>query len=230
LHAVEPFTEADPVGILACLLTGVGNALGRSAHYEIGERQGGNLFALLVGKTASRKGTCWTVANGILSLAAPDWSSLCLEHGFGTGQGLVWRIRDAQGEDAGVADKRLLVVEEEFAKPLRLCQQKDSLLSAFVRNAFNGKPLAVMNRGENRYACSEPHLSVIGMTTPDELKELLKVRTELFNGFLNRFLLIGVQRVHYLPEVPLGVRSVISSPRRCERRWSGRQRLMDLSR
>jgi hypothetical protein len=199
VRAVEPFTEADPLGILACLLAGVGNVLGRSVYHRIGRRHGSNLFILLTGATSDRKGTCWDVAESLLSLAVPDWASGCIESGFGSGQGLVYRIRDAQGDDGGVPDKRLLVCEEEWAKPMRLLRSESSILSAMLREAFDGKPLAVLNKGENRYGCREPHVSIVGMITPDELVEALKGRSEMHNGFLNRFLLVGVKRTRYLP-------------------------------
>jgi len=199
VKAVEPFTEADPLGILACLLVGVGNALGRGVHHRIGRRHGTNLFVLLTGATSDRKGTCWDVAESLLSLAVPDWECGCVESGFGSGQGVVYRIRDAQGDDGGVPDKRLLVCEEEWAKPMRLLRSENSILSAMLREAFDGKPLAVLNKGENRYGCREPHVSIVGMITPDELLEVLKGRSEMHNGFLNRFLLVGVKRTRYLP-------------------------------
>ncbi len=199
VRAVEPFTEADTLGILACLLCGVGNALGRSIHHRIGRRHGTNLFVLLTGATSDRKGTCWDVAESLLSLAVPEWSSGCIESGLGSGQGLLYRIRDAQGDDEGVPDKRLLVCEEEWSKPMRLLRSENSILSAMLREAFDGKPLAVLNKGENRYGCREPHITIVGMITPDELLELLKGRSEMHNGFLNRFLLIGVKRTCYLP-------------------------------
>jgi hypothetical protein len=199
LKAVEPLTEADPAGILACMLTGIGNAIGRKLHHTIGKRHSGNLFILLVGSTSSRKGTCWSVAESLLSLSCPDWYAACLENGFGSGQGLIHRIRDAQGEDAGIPDKRLLVIEEEFSKPLRLCRNETSILAANIRYAFDGIPLSVLNKGENRYGCREPHISTINMITPEELKELTKGRTELVNGTINRFLLVECRRRRYLP-------------------------------
>ncbi len=200
VRAVEPFTEADPLGILVCLLGGVGNALGRNVHHRIGRRHGTNLFVMLIGTSGNdRKGTCWDVAETLLTLANPAWADSCLENGLGSGQGLIDRIRDAQGDDAGVPDKRLMVVEEEFAKPMRLMRSESSILSANLRAAYDGKPLAVLNRGENRYGCREPHASIVGMITPEELLEQLKGRSEMHNGFLNRFLLIGVKRTRYLP-------------------------------
>jgi hypothetical protein len=198
VRAVEPLTEADPLGILACLLAGVGNALGRAVHHTIGRRHATNLFVLLTGATSDRKGTCWDVSQTLLSLAAPDWADGCIENGFGSGQGFIFRIRDAHGDDEGISDKRLLVCEEEWAKPMRLLRSESSILSASMRAAFDGSPLNVLNKGENRYGCREPHLSIVGMITPEELLETLKGRSEMYNGFLNRFLLIGVKRTRYL--------------------------------
>jgi hypothetical protein len=199
VKAVAPLTEADPAGVLACLLTGVGNALGRQVHHRIVRRHAGNLFTLLVGSTASRKGTCWAVAGELLEQAAPDWWGACTEGGFGSGEGFVYRIRDTGPNDVGVSDKRLLMIEEEFAKPLRLCRNERSILSPLIRSAFDGSPLSVMNRGENRYGCREPHVSIVGMTTAEELRELVKGRCELANGSINRFLLIECRRAGYLP-------------------------------
>ena len=200
VKAIEPHTEADALGILACLLAGVGNALGRGVHHLIGRRHAANLFVLLVGDTTDRKGTCWDIAEELLSLAAPAWAGACLENGFGSGQGVVWRIRDANGDDEGTADKRLMVAEEEFGKPLKLAKSENSILAATMREAFDGKPLSIMNKGENRYGCRSPHVSVIGMITPAELHALVKGNTSVKDGFLNRFLLIGVKRTRYLPQ------------------------------
>jgi hypothetical protein len=199
VRAVEPLTEADPAGVLACVLTGVGNMFGRNLHHRIGRRHSTNLFTLLIGDTSSRKGTCWDVAETWLSATAPEWAADCMESGFGSRQGFVYRIRDAQRPDDGVPDKRLLVIEEEWAKPLRLCRSENSILSPLIRSAFDGKPLAVLNKGENRYGCREPHVSIIGMVTADELRELTKGRTEIVNGTINRFLLVNCLRRRYLP-------------------------------
>lgn len=198
VRAVEPLTEADPYGVLACVLTGVGNALGRSIHHNIGRRHSGNLFTLLVGNTASRKGTCWSVAESLLSPSAPEWAMSCVEHGFGSGQGFVSRVEDAREGVVGVPDKRLMVIEEEWAKPLRLCRSENSILSPLIRSAFDGAPLAVMNRGENRYGCREPHVSIIGMITGGELLSLIKRHSELVNGTINRFLIVNCERHRHL--------------------------------
>jgi hypothetical protein len=200
VKAVEPHTEADPLGILTCLLCGVGNALGREVHHQIGRRHACNLFVLLCGETTDRKGTCWDIAEELLALANPQWADVCVENGFGSGEGLVDRIRDANGDDEGVADKRLLVVEEEFGKPLKLAKSEKSILSDMMRTAFDGKPLSVMNRGGNRYKCREPHIGIVGNITPAELLKLVKGMTAIQDGFLNRFLLCGVKRTRYLPQ------------------------------
>ena len=179
---VGPLVEADPAGIMACLLTGCGSSIGRTVHHLIGRRHSANLFLLLTGHTTARKGTCWDVAEELLKVADPEWNARCVENGFGSGQGFIDRIRDASGEDEGVKDKRLLIVEEEFVKVLRLCRSETSILSPLIRAAFDGKPLTVLNRGENRYGCREPHASIIGMTTAEELLIHTKGRSELVNG------------------------------------------------
>jgi hypothetical protein len=61
-------------------------------------------------------------------------------------------------------------------------RSENSNLSPLLREAFDGKPLAVLNRGENRYAYREPHVSILGMITPDELLETLKGRSEMHKG------------------------------------------------
>jgi hypothetical protein len=194
---VRHLTEADPAGILSCLLAGVGVHLGRGVHHRFGKQHSANLFVLLVGSTGSRKGTCWSVANALLGLAGP---AVPFSGGLGSGQGLVHRVRDSKGDDPGEADKRLLVVEEEFGKVLRLCRANDGILSPVLRTAFDGQPLSVMNKGENAYECREPHVGMIGMITAEELADQLKGRTEIANGLLNRYLLVGVRRNGYLPE------------------------------
>ena len=70
VKAIEPHTEADSVAILAQLLVGFGNLIGRSAHVQVGPAfHHGNEFALLIGQTSTgRKGSSWSE---VLRLLAP---------------------------------------------------------------------------------------------------------------------------------------------------------------
>jgi hypothetical protein len=57
------------------------------------------------------------------------WCRNCIAHGLSSGEGLIWNVRDpilktVNGEtqviDEGITDKRLLVVEGEFANVLKV--------------------------------------------------------------------------------------------------------------
>ena len=57
-------------------------------------------------------------------------------------RGLVWTVRDPNGPDASVADKRLLVAEPEFVSVLKQTQREINTLSPVLRSAWDGRPLA----------------------------------------------------------------------------------------
>ena len=94
VRAVEPHSEADPVGILVSTLVRFAATVGRSPHCMVGStRHGVNLFALLVGSTSQgRKGTAEADAEGLFRLAGED-SLVPTTSGLGSGEGLVNAIR-----------------------------------------------------------------------------------------------------------------------------------------
>ena len=62
--------------------------------------------------------------------------------GLSSGEGLIWAVRDPNGQDAGVADRRLLVIEPEFVSVLKAVGREISTLSPTLRSAWDGRPLA----------------------------------------------------------------------------------------
>jgi len=212
LQALEGRTEAHPPSVLASLLTAFGNAIGPMPEWNHGMPHGGNMNIMLVGPTTARKGTAWAVGSWLIRQADPIWETRVYSEGFGSGEGLIWAVRDeaksqranpktGQVEDQvtpGEADKRLLVVEEEMSKALRLSKSKESILSAIIRAAFDGKAIGKLNKGEGRYRCSQPHISIVGHITPTELMAELQGTTALANGFVNRFLIVDTRREVYI--------------------------------
>ena len=100
--------------------------------------------------------------------------------------------------DAGVRDKRLLVVEPEFARVLRVVERETNTLSAVIREAWDTGSLH--NLTKNQAACATgAHISIIGHITKDELVSSL-TRTSAANGFANRFLWVCARRSKVLPE------------------------------
>jgi hypothetical protein len=97
VRAVELHTEADPAAVLTQTLVCVGSALGRNPHFVVEDtRHGTNLFALIVGDTASaRKGTALGRARALVQAADPDWAEANHgEGGLSTSEGLIQAVRD----------------------------------------------------------------------------------------------------------------------------------------
>ena len=113
--------------------------------------------------------------------------------GLSSGEGLIWAVRDPQGQDPGAADRRLLVIEPEFASALKAVSREISTLSPTLRSAWDGRPLAILTRTSPARATGA-HISVIGHITATELRHHVNP-VELANGLLNRFLMVGCRRV-----------------------------------
>jgi hypothetical protein len=196
---IAPHTEADPVAILAQLLIACGALIGRGAHYQVeATLHHPNEFVVLVGTSAkARKGSSFDHIARLLSGVDPGLPSR-LTTGLSSGEGLIWAVRDAQDHDRGASDKRLLVVEPEFASVLKSTGRELSTLSPTLRSAWDGRPLALLTRTAPARATSA-HISIIGHITDTELRRHT-TSVEIANGFLNRFLLLAVRRVRLLPE------------------------------
>jgi hypothetical protein len=199
VDAIAPHTEADPVALLAQLLVGFGTAVGRGAWFEVeATRHHANEFLILVGASAkARKGSSWDHICRLLDHADPSLAARTLT-GLSSGEGLIWAVRDPNGADRGAADRRLLVVEPEFASVLKNTSRDISTLSPTLRSAWDGRPLAILTRTSPARA-TDAHISVIGHITATELRHHVSP-VELANGLLNRFLLIACRRVRLLPD------------------------------
>ena len=216
VRAIENETEADPVALLITLLVMIGNMLGRVPHALVGRVVHHlNLFAVFVGATArGRKGTSEADVTSILGAADSDWA-LKIESGLSSGEGVIWRVHDeirtrekisVKGEkpqyvdvikEANVEDKRLMIVEPEFAGTLAVMKRDGSILSRVLRDAWDGRRLATLTKNSNTHATGA-HISMIAHITSDDLRASLD-RVSLFNGFANRFLFACVKRAGVLP-------------------------------
>lgn len=219
VRAVEPHTEADPVAILATFLAAFGNAVGRGPHILRGDDEHGpQQYVCVVGDTSTgRKGTSWSPVRRIMREADPSWS---IASGLVSGEGVIHHVRDPRQErrrakteeekrradddgyieeivDAGVDDKRLFVIEAEFARVLGAIERKDNTLSAVLRELWD--------RGEARTLAKNAHerttgalVGIVAHVTPQELRARLST-TEMANGFANRFMFVCSRRSKLLP-------------------------------
>ena len=204
VRTIEPHTESDSAALLLQFLTSFGNAVGRGPHYMVeGDQHFTVLNVVLVGATAkSRKGTSSGRIREIFRLADGEWEPTRVKTGLSSGEGLISEVRDpvmngAMVIDRGVEDKRLLVLEAEFAGALTMMRRPGSVLSRVIRDAWDCRDLAVLTKN-NPTRATGPHISIIGHITVDELLAKMD-RTSMTNGYANRFLFACVRRVRLLP-------------------------------
>jgi hypothetical protein len=197
----EPHTEADPLALLTQFLVAFGVAAGRHAFYEVeASRHYPNEFLVLVGPSGKgRKGSSWDHVELALAHADPRLLEERVVSGMSSGEGLIAEVRDSdEAEDCGaVADKRLLVLEPEFAQVMKVLAREGNTLSPVVRNGWDGKRLQTLVRASPLRATGA-HIAIVGHITKDELLRHLNA-TELATGFFNRFLVIAVRRSKELP-------------------------------
>jgi hypothetical protein len=212
VKAIAPHTEADPVALLVTFLALFGNVIERSAHFKVNDTaHRANLFAVFVGATSSgRKGTAQSAIQGQFREIDENWHCYRIQSGLSSGEGLISAVRDPltvkKGEtgnerevteDAGVTDKRLCVIEEEFGAVLKMCQRDGNVLSNILRLAWDGKDLSSLTKSPQR--ATAPHITLIGHTSQQDLDRYMN-ETESANGFGNRFMWYLVRRSKLLPE------------------------------
>ncbi len=200
VRAIEPHTEADSAALLIQFLVAYGNLIGAGPHFFAeDERHTFKLFAVLIGQTSKgRKGSSWARTRKPFEDIDPQWSKDHIVSGLSSGEGLIWEVRDDTAQEAGVQDKRLLVVESEFASVLKMMAREGNTLSPVIRQAWDHGNLRSLTKNSPARA-TNAHISIIGHITQDELRRYLD-RTETGNGFANRFLWVCVCRSKMLPE------------------------------
>lgn len=219
VQTIAPHTEAHPAALLVQLFVAFGNCIGRSAYFTVeATRHYLVLFAVLVGLSSKgRKGTSWDHISNLFQAADEQWSRSCLQSGLSSGEGLIYFVRDPVIKqepmkerggritgyqevivDEGVTDKRLLVMEAEFASALRVISREGNTLSPIIRRAWDKGDLRSLTKNSPLRA-TDAHISIIGHITKDELRRNLD-EVETANGFANRFLWASVRRTRLLPE------------------------------
>jgi len=206
VRLIEPFSETDPVALLLTFLACVGHVVTSKPHFVTeADHQTGALFVCLVGKSArGRKGSSlgWIekLFSLMVSMDPSEEERLRLKElrGLASGEGLIERMKDPEGEpDRDWHRERLLVIETELAGILQRMAREGSILSPILRQAWDGKVIENSTKASPARV-SHPHMSLLGHVTQFELMFLFK-DTEVFNGLGNRFLWACVRRSKFLP-------------------------------
>jgi hypothetical protein len=210
VRTLEPHTEADSVGLLIQFLAAFGNLVGNSPYYQVeSNRHHANLFTVQVGASAKgRKGTAGARVMAITRAADETWAAERSASGLSSGEGLISAVRDPVSKwdakeqcevivDQGIQDKRLMVTEPEFAGALAVMERHGNTLSPNIRNAWDGQRLQTLTKNSPLKATGA-HISIIAHITEAEARSRM-TRTDMANGFANRFLFCCVRRSKFLP-------------------------------
>lgn len=210
-RAAAETTEANPYAVAAGFLSFLSAAIGRNAYLSVGNtRHHARLFALHVGRTSrGRKGDALSIVKRIRRILAGKEEAASstqdgivafpgqVHHGgLSTREGLALLLHDAmlQGKDEipAIDDKRLWIIEHEFANVLQQGKRDGNTLSSALRDAWDGESIRPATKCARVWA-TEPHISIAGAITPGELRSLLDAGSML-NGFANRFMIFWAER------------------------------------
>src|SRR5262249_18380500 len=192
--------------------TAFGNCINAGPHARaVQDKHPCRLNVVQIGETSKgRKGTGWSIPRYLFSLCDPDWTMRCIKSGLSSAEGLIYHVRDAfykqqpvkeKGRvvdyqavmiEEAVEDKRLLIVEPEFASTLTVMHRDGNTLSTVLRDAWDRGELATLTRNFPLKATGA-HISVLAHVTWYELRARLD-DTSMTNGFAGRFLWSLVKR------------------------------------
>lgn len=199
-------TEANPFAIAANFMAFMACAIGRGPYMAVGNTwHHVLLFVLHIGRSGrGRKGDAVSLIGRIeRALRKLNEAATPQVHrgGLSSREGLVYLIHDGfkEGKEdvPAIHDKRLLVIESEFANVLQQGKREGNTLSAALRDCFDGVSMRPATKTARLWA-TDPHVGITAAITPSELLGSMAAR-ELTNGFANRFMPIWAERLKMLP-------------------------------
>lgn len=198
-------TEANPFAVAANFIAFMGCAVGRGPYMAVGNTwHHPRLFMLHIGRSGrGRKGDAVSLIGRIekaLKALSKDATPQVHRGGLSSREGLVYLIHDGYTEGKteveAILDKRLLVIESEFANVLHQGKREGNTLSAALRDCWDGVSMKPATKSSRLWA-SDPHIAMTCAITPGELLGLMASR-ELTNGFANRFMMFWAERTKML--------------------------------
>lgn len=203
---VEPSSDMPLEAIYAGGMTALGIALGRNVAVYGGRNLFANSYGLIVGPPGrTRKSTLIDRLKKVVNTAfvGDDGSPFLRITGTAaSGPGLLEGFcgpPDEGGLLRGIPGLRLLLTIDEFsALLLRLQQPATSSIREELMELYYGNPRDNPTR-QRPILVEEPHLSVLGVSTPGSLEQRL-LDSDLRTGFVPRFF---VYYVNLRPVIPL---------------------------
>lgn len=209
-------SEADPAAVLATFLVRFGIEIGPGPFLMVGDtKHSPRLFAVIVGASAkSRKGTSSRPVEKLFSIDAHKfvkslnsrdknglWIAADTTPGpLSSGEGLIWRVSN---DNKNVNhDKRLFVMDEEFAAALKSTKREGNTLSTIARKFWDSGDVEPLTKN-NQIRATGAHVGIVTHITMEELHKNFH-SIEIYSGLANRFLWILAKRSRLVPNpVPM---------------------------
>ena len=202
VRTMRAHNEACDGSVLAQAIAAVSAIVGPRPYVAVGAtRHPARISPLVIGTTGhGRKGTALDAALAVFKHRDGPGLPRIVSN-VQSGEAIVEAVRDGDGLgedslDPGVDDKRLLCLETEFGNVLAAKGRTGSTLTGVIRQAFDSGDLA--NTKIRAVAATGAHVVFCAHVTPDELHDA-SGRTDVSNGFSNRFLHAHSQAVRSIP-------------------------------
>lgn len=223
VHLATENSEADPAAVCITALVRFcaevyGFAPQKGPHFYISEKlHPPKLFAVICGNSSkARKGTskqpvlklfgreyCTKEELQFLPLPAKESSGP-----LSTGEGLAYHVRDLteqereriiqQGEVVrDNKDKRLIILDEEFASGLMCTKREGNTLSMGLPTFWDSDEYEALTKN-NSFKIKGAHINIVSHITIQELSYYLN-GLQAYNGFASRFLWICARRSKLVP-------------------------------
>ncbi|WP_287639488.1 DUF3987 domain-containing protein [Accumulibacter sp.] len=213
-RAAAETTEANRYAVAAAYIAFLSAGVGRNVYLPVGNvKHHARISPLHVGRSGrGRKGEAVSLPKRIreeiekqhsedIGTVTDPFCGQMHDGGLSTREGLALLIHDGYRvgkEDVlPIKDKRLWIIESEFANVLHQAKRDGNTLSAALRDSWDGVSIRPATKTSRLWA-SNPHISLTGNITPSELLGLMESR-EMSNGFANRFLIFWAERERIEP-------------------------------
>ena len=201
-------SEADPAAVLTTFLVRFGVEVGSGPTLFVGDtKHRARLAAVVVGASSkARKGTSGKPIDRLFSEI--EGRARFSPGPFSSGEGIIFAVRDEAKRwnekdqtwavvDPGITDKRLFVLDEEFAGVISQTKRDGNTLSMIIRNAWDNGNLDPLTK-TSKTTATNVHVGWVSHVTIEELHAKLS-DIETFNGFANRILWVCARRSKIVP-------------------------------
>lgn len=194
--ALDPYTEAAPVGVLVSLMAGFSAYVGHGPTVETGKGDSPLMFwPVLCGPSGlGRKGTATSIAMRVMDTAFKTFAEDNTVYGLpATGLGYIGELDERA---IGGTGQPVLFIEEEMDTFISAAR-RDAKVGVYLRKSWDGQTVAHKTKHDD-IKVKRPHISIIGHCQPKNWAAIRGTK-DATGGTYNRFAVFYVFRSKTLP-------------------------------